>query len=189
MNKENVMDVRHANSITGAGSPAAARVASSLSLKSQTNKTQGVAKPRTAPAAGSGADSGATDTSDITSSDFLTLLVSELQNQDPTQPADPNAYITQLVQVNSLQQLIQMNQTEQLAGGDTVALLNDIDYTVNPSSSVATPSDPGSTSSDSGSGANSNFVERAKQISNVDSAFGMQSGAGQNSIWNGGGSN
>jgi flagellar basal-body rod modification protein FlgD len=46
----------------------------------------------------------------ITSSDFLTLLVSELKNQDPTQPTDPNAYITQLVGVNSLQQLISINQ-------------------------------------------------------------------------------
>jgi flagellar basal-body rod modification protein FlgD len=45
----------------------------------------------------------------ITSSDFLTLLVSELQNQDPTQPTDPNEYISQLVGVNSLEQLIQIN--------------------------------------------------------------------------------
>jgi len=58
----------------------------------------------------SGTSGAATDPSDITSSDFLTLLVSELKNQDPTQPTDPNAYITQLVGVNSLQQLIQINQ-------------------------------------------------------------------------------
>jgi flagellar basal-body rod modification protein FlgD len=37
------------------------------------------------------------------------LLVSELKNQDPTQPTDPNQYITQLAQVNSLQQLISIN--------------------------------------------------------------------------------
>jgi flagellar basal-body rod modification protein FlgD len=36
--------------------------------------------------------------------------VSELKNQDPTQPTDPNQYITQLAQVNSLQQLISINQ-------------------------------------------------------------------------------
>jgi flagellar basal-body rod modification protein FlgD len=46
----------------------------------------------------------------ITSSDFLTLLVTELKNQDPTSDQDPNAYIDQLVQVNSLQQLISINQ-------------------------------------------------------------------------------
>ncbi|SNS44993.1 flagellar basal-body rod modification protein FlgD [Granulicella rosea] len=47
---------------------------------------------------------------DITSDDFLTLLVTEMKNQDPTQPTDPNAYIQQLVGVNSLQQLISINQ-------------------------------------------------------------------------------
>ncbi len=45
----------------------------------------------------------------ITSNDFLTLLVAEMKNQDPTSTADPNAYINQLVGVNSLQQLIQIN--------------------------------------------------------------------------------
>ena len=46
----------------------------------------------------------------ITANDFLTLLVTELKNQDPTQPTDPNQYITQLAQVNSLEQLISINQ-------------------------------------------------------------------------------
>jgi flagellar basal-body rod modification protein FlgD len=36
--------------------------------------------------------------------------VSELKNQDPTQPTDPTEYITQMVGVNSLQQLIDINQ-------------------------------------------------------------------------------
>ena len=59
----------------------------------------------------SSSTSSTTDTgSNITSNDFLTLLVSELKNQDPTQPTDPNAYISQLVGVNSLQQLISINQ-------------------------------------------------------------------------------
>lgn len=57
------------------------------------------------------ASSGSTNSgSTITANDFLTLLVSELKNQDPTQPTDPNSYIQQLVGVNSLQQLIQINQ-------------------------------------------------------------------------------
>ena len=46
----------------------------------------------------------------ISSNDFLTLLVTEMKNQDPTQPTDPNAYIQQLTEVNSLQQLIAINQ-------------------------------------------------------------------------------
>jgi flagellar basal-body rod modification protein FlgD len=41
-----------------------------------------------------------------------------LQNQDPTANTDPNEYVNQLVQVNTLQQQIQMNQT--LDGGPTL---------------------------------------------------------------------
>lgn len=63
----------------------------------------------TAKATSTGSSTSTTDPSTITSSDFLTLLVGELKNQDPTQPTDPNAYITQLVGVNSLEQLIQIN--------------------------------------------------------------------------------
>ena len=97
------------NSITGAGSAAAATIASSLAPR-----TASKMKAEDAPATG-GAGSGtpanaATGGATITSSDFLTLLVSELKNQDPTQPTDPNAYIQQLVGVNSLQQLISINQ-------------------------------------------------------------------------------
>lgn len=47
----------------------------------------------------------------ISANDFLTLLVTEMQNQDPTANMDPNEYINQLVQVNSLEQLISINQT------------------------------------------------------------------------------
>jgi len=51
----------------------------------------------------------------ITANDFLTLLVTEMKNQDPTANTDPNEYVNQLVQVNSLQQLISINQTLQSA--------------------------------------------------------------------------
>lgn len=47
----------------------------------------------------------------ISANDFLTLLVTEMKNQDPTADTDPNEYINQLVQVNSLEQLISINQT------------------------------------------------------------------------------
>ena len=46
----------------------------------------------------------------ITANDFLSLLVTEMKNQDPTQQTDPMTYITQLVGVNSLEQLVQINQ-------------------------------------------------------------------------------
>lgn len=47
----------------------------------------------------------------ISANDFLTLLVTEMQNQDPTAQTDPNEYVNQLVAVNSLEQLIGINQT------------------------------------------------------------------------------
>jgi flagellar basal-body rod modification protein FlgD len=50
------------------------------------------------------------DSATISGNDFLTLLVTEMQNQDPTADTDPNEYINQLVQVNSLEQLIDINQ-------------------------------------------------------------------------------
>ena len=46
----------------------------------------------------------------IGANDFLTLLVTEMQNQDPTAATDPNAYVNQLVSINSLEQLISINQ-------------------------------------------------------------------------------
>ena len=98
------MDVFQMNSITGVGSAAAQRVASALTPRSATTQTTGAtAKDST------GSDS-TTDAATISGNDFLTLLVSELKNQDPTQPTDPTEYITQMVGVNSLQQLIEINQ-------------------------------------------------------------------------------
>jgi len=60
---------------------------------------------------GSSGSSSSDDSATISANDFLTLLVTEMQNQDPTADTDPNEYINQLVQVNSLEQLIDINQT------------------------------------------------------------------------------
>jgi flagellar basal-body rod modification protein FlgD len=84
-------------------------VATALSQPRGGHATAKAAAASGTASSGSSSSSSA-DSSDITANDFLTLLVSELQNQDPTQPADPNAYISQLVGVNSLQQLISINQ-------------------------------------------------------------------------------
>ena len=64
-----------------------------------------------AAAASSSSSSSTSDAGTISANDFLTLLVTEMQNQDPTATTDPNEYINQLVNVNSLQQLISINQT------------------------------------------------------------------------------
>ena len=76
----------------------------------------GAAQPTARPLAavpadtGSSSSSSSSDSTTITANDFLQLLVAEMKNQDPTADQDPNAYIDQLVQVNSLQQLIAINQ-------------------------------------------------------------------------------
>lgn len=99
------MDLFGSNSITAAGAAAQAKVVAGLLPQSVgTVATRAVASSSGSAAAAS------KSAGTITSNDFLTLLVSELKNQDPTQPTDPNAYIQQLVGVNSLQQLIQINQ-------------------------------------------------------------------------------
>jgi flagellar basal-body rod modification protein FlgD len=80
------------------------------------------ATPRANAATGSGSSDTSTSSSSsstISSNDFLTLLVTEMQNQDPTADTDPNEYINQLVQVNSLEQLIDINQNLSTALGDS----------------------------------------------------------------------
>jgi flagellar basal-body rod modification protein FlgD len=71
------------------------------------------------PSDTSGTSSSSSDSSTISANDFLTLLVTEMQNQDPTADTDPNEYINQLVQVNSLEQLIDINQNLSTALGSS----------------------------------------------------------------------
>lgn len=73
------------------------------SAPSETSSTSGTS-------GSSGSSGSSDDSSTISANDFLTLLVTEMQNQDPTANTDPNEYINQLVQVNSLEQLIDINQ-------------------------------------------------------------------------------
>ena len=49
----------------------------------------------------------------INPNDFMTLLVAEIQNQDPTQPMDPTIFMSQLVNLNQLEQVTQINQVVQ----------------------------------------------------------------------------
>jgi flagellar basal-body rod modification protein FlgD len=72
--------------------------------------TDGKAVKQTASTS-SGTSTSSSDSDTISSSDFLTLLVTELKNQDPTANSDPNEYVNQLVAVNSLEQLININST------------------------------------------------------------------------------
>jgi flagellar basal-body rod modification protein FlgD len=80
--------------------------------------TKANASSSSSPSDSSSSDS-STSTATITANDFLELLVTEMKNQDPTADTDPNEYINQLVQVNSLEQLIQINQDLSGVGSTT----------------------------------------------------------------------
>ena len=49
-------------------------------------------------------------TDDNDSNMFLTLMLQQLQNQDPTQPTDNTEWLAQLAQYSSLEQMAQMNK-------------------------------------------------------------------------------
>lgn len=66
--------------------------------------------------------------------DFLTLLMAQLKNQDPTQPMDPSQMVTQLATVSEVGQSVQTNtslsallttsslsQAEQLIGENIIS--------------------------------------------------------------------
>ncbi len=52
-------------------------------------------------------------------STFLTLLVSQLQNQDPLNPTDSNQFVSQLTAYSQLEQLIAINQNTAPASTQT----------------------------------------------------------------------
>ena len=48
-------------------------------------------------------------TQSLNYNDFLTLLMAEMKNQDPTQPMDPAQMVSQLATVSEVGQSVQMN--------------------------------------------------------------------------------
>ena len=102
----------------------------------------------TSTTSGSGASTAAssstgatTATAPVTENMFLQLLVAQLQNQDPTDPADSTQFVTQLAQFQTMEQ--SMNQ-----GQDISAIRQDVDQIVaslssQNNSSSAAPAAPG----------------------------------------------
>jgi flagellar basal-body rod modification protein FlgD len=60
-------------------------------------------------ATGSAQTYSAKATGSLTSTQFLSLLTTQLQNQNPLNPTDPNEFTSELVQYGSLSQQIDMN--------------------------------------------------------------------------------
>jgi flagellar basal-body rod modification protein FlgD len=57
----------------------------------------------------------------LNANSFITLLTAQLQAQDPLNPMDPSQMVDQLTQINSLQQLIQIQSDLQQVLGQTPA--------------------------------------------------------------------
>ena len=68
--------------------------------------------PLTAPAATTKNASNTNSPTDPLANEqtFLKLLVSQLQNQDPLNPTDPNQFVSQLTSYSQLEQLIGINK-------------------------------------------------------------------------------
>ena len=92
-----------------------------------TQTTSGSASSGTT-SSGAAASSG---TPPVTENMFLKLLVAQLQNQDPTNPADSTQFVTQLAQFQTMEQA--MNQ-----GTDVSAIRADLDQLVAAQTATAT---------------------------------------------------
>ena len=73
--------------------------------------------------AAAAASSTSSATPPVTENMFLTLLVTQLQNQDPTNPADSTQFVTQLAQFQTMEQ--SMTQ-----GTDISSILTDMNQLV-----------------------------------------------------------
>jgi flagellar basal-body rod modification protein FlgD len=74
---------------------------------------------------------------------FLTLLVAQLQNQDPMQPTDPTQFVAQLAQFSTVEQLVQGNTTlttisQNLSGLSLGQYSGLINHTVNATATTVT---------------------------------------------------
>jgi len=64
------------------------------------------------------AASTASSTAAVNKTEFLKLLVAQLQNQDPMNPMDNQEFVAQLATFSSLEQLISINESvTKMAGG------------------------------------------------------------------------
>jgi len=63
---------------------------------------------------------------------FLQLLVTQMQNQDPTKPQESGEFIAQLAQFSSLEKLTSMQQTLQMIGTALGVPLDGIANTTTP---------------------------------------------------------
>ena len=73
-------------------------------------------------AAGGQSASKAAQTSTLDYNSFLTLLISQMKNQDPLNPQDPTQYVSQLASFSAVEQQINTNaKLDSLLSGSSIA--------------------------------------------------------------------
>ena len=78
----------------------------------------------TQPVSSQTTTAGANPAAELGPDDFLRLLVTQLENQDPLDPMDSEQFTSQLTQFNSLDQLIEMNRKLETVAASQTALAN-----------------------------------------------------------------
>jgi flagellar basal-body rod modification protein FlgD len=81
-----------------------------MSIASVVNQ-QNAAQAQAAASVASQTGNAATSSLDGNFNDFLNMLMTQLQNQDPTSPMDTNTFTSELVQFSSVEQQIQTNSS------------------------------------------------------------------------------
>jgi flagellar basal-body rod modification protein FlgD len=92
--------------------------------------TTGVSDPSAAAAATGSSGLNQLDNSQT----FLQLLVAQLENQDPTSPTDPTAFMTEIAQLTAVQSQTSLSAEEQTVAADSM-----IGLTVTGDTSAGTP--------------------------------------------------
>jgi len=78
-----------------------------------TNPLMAAANTAKAPQSSSSTGSSATDQAQKQQSEFLSLLVTQLKEQNPLDPTDGTQFVTQLAQFSSLNELVNIRATLQ----------------------------------------------------------------------------
>jgi flagellar basal-body rod modification protein FlgD len=74
-----------------------------------TNGTNAAGATGTGTGSTTGTGAAANSATTLGGTDFLTLMLAQLKNQDPTSPVDSNTFLTQLAQLSEVQGITQLN--------------------------------------------------------------------------------
>ncbi len=105
------------HSMTVSANPLSTGNSLTQTLGTSTKKLQAAAGSGSATSSTSGSSSSTGSSTDSLGTTFLSLLVQELQNQDPTAPMDSTQMVGQMISLNQLDQLTSINQTLSNAHG------------------------------------------------------------------------